>query len=189
MIPTLILAVGCVAQCPGGLCPPGVCSPCGEVIYGTQSPVRYVSQSNCVPTGYGGGDVLAQLVAQQERMEAQVRSLSEDLATIRWQFTRPIARAAPMAVPSKQQPVPETFASPQAPTPYEAPQPPPVRKMPPLPSIQSPPPPPPPQADAADRALQWQCALQAGRYRVGRERPPARLGAAPGPDRTPFSLD
>lgn len=180
MLESLVLAVGCVAQCPGGFCPPGACSPCGEVIYGTATPVRYVSRSDCVPTGYGGGDVLAQLVAQQERMEAQVRSLSEDLATIRWQFSRPVQRAVPMAapVPDKAMPSPQTYASPQT---YDVP--PPVRKMPPAPSTQAPPPP------QANRALQWQEALRAGRVSYPRDRAPARLSAAPEPDRAPFSLD
>ena len=144
-----------------------------------------------MPTGYGGSDVIAQLVAQQDRLVAQMRSMSEDLATIKWNFVRPVQRAAPLAGPSKLPPVPETYASPQASpqtmTPYEV-SPPPPRKVPPLPAPSMPPLSPPPQA-RGDEAEQWQRALQAGRYRVDRAGPPVRLGVVPQGDRAPYSLD
>ena len=180
-----ILSLNLLGQCPIG-CPSGACSPCQETTWSTSTPVRFVSNSPCVPTGYGGSDVIAQLAAQQERLGAQIRSMSEDLATIQWNFVRPVQRAAPLPVPSKLPPVPETYASPQASpqamTPYEVPSPPPMRKAPPLPAPAMPA----PQADAGE---QWQRALQAGRYRVDRAAPPVRLGAVPQGDRAPYSLD
>ena len=149
-------------------------------------PVRYVSQGDCAATGYGSGDVITRLVAQQERMVAQMQSLSEDVASIRWQQYRPVQRAAPLVAPDKMMPSPQIApqASPQFP-PYEAPPPPAARKMPPLPQA-APQAAPPPQADAA---LQWQRALQAHRVRLQGDGNLPRVGAATGPDRAPYSLD
>lgn len=187
---SLVLAASCLAQCPAGPCPPGVCSPCGDVVWNAPQAVRFVSNSPCVPTGYGGSDVIAQLAAQQERLGAQIRSMSEDLATIRWQFARPVQRAAPLAAPEKMMPSPQPYASPQASpqvmTPYEVP-PPPARKSPPLPAPQMPPSSmPPPQADAA---LQWQRALQAHRIKVRYDGSPAPIRDVEGADRMPYELD
>ena len=150
-------------------------------------PVRFVSRSDCMPTATAyGADVIAQLAAQQDRLIRTVQALESDLATIRWQQFRPAGRPAPLAAPSKQPPLPETYASPQASpqavVPFDVP-PPPVRKSPPLPPTSMP-----PQA-REDASLQWQRALQAHRVKLRRETDTRPFAPSTEPDRAPFPLD